>query len=162
MAIIPAESADLLIDIVRVMPQKPPFLFLDRLIEIDESRIAGQVTFDPAAWFYHGHFPGRPITPGVILIEAMAQTGVVAFGIYLAWLERGGKGQLDFGNTLTLFSDVTAEFGKMVLPGETVTIKAEKKAFRRRKLISDVYLYNARGELAASATLSGVGVEQHA
>ena len=157
------ENIDKISAVLReLMPQKEPFVFLDRIIEIDGERITGQVTFDPAAWFYRGHFPGRPITPGVILIETMAQTGVVAFGIYLDWLQRGGLGLPDFGGQLTLFSDVAAEFHKVVLPGELVTVKAEKKAFRRQKLISDVRLYNAKGELAASATLSGIGVNLHA
>ena len=154
------DIAEISASIINAMPQKPPFLFLDRIIEISEERIAGMVTFDPASWFYRGHFPSHPVTPGVILIETMAQTGVVALGIYLDWAQRGFAGPPGSDDTLTLFTDVTAEFSKMILPGEPVTIKAEKKAFRRHKIIADVRLYNARDELAATATLAGIGVRQ--
>ena len=162
MDLLRADAEQISAAILEVMQQKAPFRFLDRIIEIDGERCIGQVTFDPASWFYRGHFPGNPITPGVILVEAMAQTGVVAFGIYLHWLSGGEVQFPDFPNTLTLFSDVTAQFNKVIHPGSVVTIKAEKRAFRRRKLISEVLLLNERGEVAAAATLSGIGVEQHA
>ena len=54
-----------------------------KLSALDEEQIVGAYRFREDAFFYRGHFPGRPITPGVILIETMAQIGVVAFGMYL-------------------------------------------------------------------------------
>lgn len=137
------------------LPQKNPFRYLDRIIEIDQERIVGQYTFKQDEWFYQGHFPGQPVTPGVILIEAMAQTSVVALGIYL--LMAGGE---DPDEYLTMFTDVDAEFYKEVKPGSVINVKAEKLFFRRKKLKAKADLYLEDGTLAASATLSGLGVKK--
>jgi 3-hydroxyacyl-[acyl-carrier-protein] dehydratase len=67
--------------VINLMPQKKPFLFIDRITSIDNDGIASEYFFDPNLDFYRGHFPGHPVTPGVILIEAMAQTAVVAHGV---------------------------------------------------------------------------------
>lgn len=135
------------------IPQQTPFRFIDRIVEIDADRITSQYTFRQDEFFYRGHFPGRPITPGVILIEAMAQTAVVALGLHLVMSE--GE---DPSKYLTVFTDVEAEFRAEVKPGDTVTIKGEKLFWRRRKLKSKAELYLPDGRLAASATLSGLGV----
>jgi 3-hydroxyacyl-[acyl-carrier-protein] dehydratase len=69
---------------LKAVPQQDPFRFIDEILELDEEHIVGAYRFRPDEYFYRGHFPDWPVTPGVILIETMAQTGVVAFGIYLA------------------------------------------------------------------------------
>lgn len=56
------------------LPQRPPFRFLDRVASVDDSQIVGVYRFAPDAPFYAGHFPDWPLTPGVLLIETMAQT----------------------------------------------------------------------------------------
>ena len=73
--------------ILELLPQQRPFRFVDEILEVDEQRISGRYTFRPDEFYYAGHFPGRPITPGVILLESMCQVGVVALGIYLFALE---------------------------------------------------------------------------
>lgn len=140
--------------VLSLVPQQAPFRFIDRILEIDENHIVGQYTFKEDEFFYRGHFPGRPVTPGVILIETMAQTSVVALGIYLMLKE----GHEDPGKFLTVFTEVNAEFIKEVKPGDQVTIKAERLFWRRRKLKSKAEIYLANGELAVTATLSGLGV----
>ncbi|MDQ3230519.1 MAG: hypothetical protein M3Q07_01770, partial [Pseudobdellovibrionaceae bacterium] len=62
--------------ILALVPQQKPFRFVDRIIEVDEQRIVGQYQFREDEWFYRGHFPGNPVTPGVILVECMAQIGL--------------------------------------------------------------------------------------
>ena len=57
-----------------VLPHRPPFLFLDRIVELSPTRVVGVRTFRPDEDFFKGHFPGEPIVPGVILIEGLAQT----------------------------------------------------------------------------------------
>ncbi len=70
-------------EVLELLPQKRPFRFVDRLIRLDENGAVGEYTFRDDESFYPGHFPGNPVTPGVILTEAMCQTGIVALGIYL-------------------------------------------------------------------------------
>lgn len=144
----PAQVLDLL-------PQQPPFRFVDEILEIDEQRIAGRYTFRPDEWFYAGHFPGRPITPGVILLESMCQVGVVALGIYLFALEHSAE---EARAWTTLFVEAQSEFFRTVPPGETVTIRGERVFWRRHKLRSRVEMFAADGTLVAQTTASGLGV----
>lgn len=138
--------------VLAAIPQQTPFRFIDDIIELSDDHIVGRYTFRTDEFFYAGHFPGRPVTPGVILLEAMAQTGVVALGIYNA-LKAGGN-----LNLVTLFTDAEVEYNAMVLPGETVTIKGQKLFLRRGKIRSKVEMFKADGTLAATGALSGMGV----
>ena len=142
--------------VLALLPQQEPFRFVDAILEVDDDHIVSRYTFRPEADFYRVHFPGNPITPGVLLIEAMAQTGVVALGIYIVAKERGPQ---DVRRVLTVFTDVSAEFAGVVRPGDTVTIRARKVFFRRMKLRSEVEMRLADGTLVATATLAGMGVE---
>ena len=58
-------------EVLAALPQQEPFRFVDEILEIDEEHIVGSYRFRPEADFYRGHFPGNPVTPGVILIESM-------------------------------------------------------------------------------------------
>jgi 3-hydroxyacyl-[acyl-carrier-protein] dehydratase len=145
--------------LLELLPQQEPFRFVDEIVEVDEEHIVSRYTFRPEADFYRGHFPGNPITPGVLLIEAMAQTGVVALGIYLVARARGVE---EVRRVLTVFTDVSAEFSGVVRPGDTVTINARKVFFRRMKLRAEVEMHRADGSLVASATVAGMGVENTA
>jgi 3-hydroxyacyl-[acyl-carrier-protein] dehydratase len=142
--------------ILELLPQQEPFRFVDEILEIDDEHIVARYTFRHDADFYRGHFPGNPITPGVLLVEAMAQTGVVALGIYLVARERGVE---EVRRVLTVFTDVTAEFSGVVRPGDTVTMSARKVFFRRMKLRADVEMRKGDGSLVATATVAGMGIE---
>ena len=141
--------------VLALVPQQKPFRFIDEVVSMDEEHIVGRYTFKEDESFYAGHFPGQPVTPGVILLETMAQTGVVAYGLYLLSLQLDAS-QLD--QWLTLFSDAEVEFSRTVLPGETVTIIAKKVFWRRMKLKAQVEMHNEQGELVASCVISGMGV----
>lgn len=145
----PAQVLDLL-------PQQSPFRFVDEIVDVDDQRITGRYTFRPDEWFYAGHFPGRPITPGVILLESMCQVGVVALGIYLFALEHPGD---EARHWTTLFSEAETEFLRSVLPGETVTIRGDRIFWRRKKLRARIEMFAADGTLVAQTTASGVGVK---
>ena len=63
--------------ILEYLPYEKPFLFVDRLESISEDGCVGYYTFKKEAYFYQGHFKDKPVTPGVLLTECMAQIGVV-------------------------------------------------------------------------------------
>ena len=144
-------------DVLAIIPQKKPFRFLDRLTALDDSRAVGEYTFRDDEFFYAGHFPGDPVTPGVILIETMCQTGLVALGIYLLGLEAPRD---EVAQTVTLFAESEVEFERVVRPGETVRVTAEKIYWRRRKLKSSVVLTLADGTPVAKGTVAGMGVRR--
>jgi 3-hydroxyacyl-[acyl-carrier-protein] dehydratase len=139
-------------DLLNYLPQKAPFRFVDEILEVNDQRIAGTYTFKPDEFFYAGHFPGNPVTPGVILLESMCQVGVVAFGIYFLSKEVS-LNTLD--QWLALFTDAEVEFFSSVSPGEKVMITGEKVFFRRMKLRVKIEMRDSSGKLLATATAAG-------
>ena len=137
--------------VLDLIPQQRPFRFIDRLVELGEASAVGEYTFRDDETFYAGHFPGHP----VILIETMCQTGLVALGIHLLGMELPAH---EVARTVTLFTDADVEFVRVVGPGETVRVSAEKMFWRRRKLKSKVELKLADGTYVAGGTVSGMGV----
>lgn len=133
--------------ILSKLPYQKPFLFVDELLQIDENGVKGTFTFDEKLDFYKGHFKDNPITPGVILIETMAQIGLVCLGIYLTLNE-------DFSQIA--FSSSEVEFLKPVYPNEKVTVISEKVYFRFGKLKCKVRMINTKNEEVCSGTLSGI------
>lgn len=142
-------------EVLARIPQQYPFRFVDEIHEIDDAHVVASVRFREDADFYRGHFPGNPITPGVILIEAMAQAGVVAHGI---WLMAKDMGPDVLEKLLTVFTDAQVDFAGMVKPGERVVTRAEKQFFRRRLLRSKVEMSREDGQVVCSGVLSGMGV----
>lgn len=142
--------------LVRI-PQQPPFRFVDEIVSVDENGIEAAYTWRPDADFYRGHFPGNPLTPGVLLVESMAQAGVVALGIYLVARELGDGGA---EKLITVFTDAQVEFSGIVKPGERVRITGRKVFWRRRKLRSEVEMRLEDGTVVCSGVLSGMGVPQ--
>lgn len=135
------------------MPQKEPFLFIDSILELSEHHIVAQRRYRPDEYFFAGHFPGDPITPGVILIETMAQAALVAQGIYVVSRERPGV------NMRSLFSDCEIEFCEIVRPGDLVTVYGERVYWRRNKMQAQIELKLENGKIAACGKISGFGVE---
>jgi len=141
--------------VLALVPQQPPFRFIDEIVELGDDHIVAAVTFPPDADFYRGHFPGHPLTPGVLLVEAMAQAGVVALGIHLLAREAGPE---EAGKYTTLFTDAEVEFSGRVDPGERVVTTGRVVFFRRRKLRCAVEMKGADGTVVCSGTISGMGV----
>ena len=144
--------------ILRSVPQQHPFRFIDEILELSENHIVGAYRFRKDEYFYRGHFPDRPITPGVLLIETMAQTGVVALGLYLTMLQ-GNKSLEETKEMITLFTMAEeVEFDGIVAPGERVVVRGEKIYFRRGSLKTKVKIERENGELVCFGTLAGTGV----
>ncbi len=149
------ETMDLILNAV---PQKHPFRFIDEIIELDDDHIVGSYRYREDEYFYEGHFPDRPITPGVILIETMAQTGVVAFGLYLTMRQKDYSLE-ETKQLTTLFTFVEGvEFNNIVSPGERVIVRGEKIYFRRRSLKTRVSMERENGENICFGVLAGAGV----
>lgn len=140
--------------VLAALPQRDPFRFIDEIVELDAEHIVARYRFRRDHDFYRGHFPGNPVTPGVILLETMAQAGVVALGIYLVSLEAPDE----LGKLVTLFTDANVDFSGVVHPGESVTVRADKVFFRRRKLRSRVEMRSEDGKVVCSGEISGMGV----
>ena len=111
------KSADIQ-TIQRIIPHRYPFLYVDRVIEIDGYKSCTgikNVTMNEP--FFTGHFPGRPIMPGVAIIEAMAQTAAVMVGLEF---------QMQDQNIQVYFMGIdSCKFRKMVIPGDVLKIKIE-------------------------------------
>jgi 3-hydroxyacyl-[acyl-carrier-protein] dehydratase len=141
-------------EVLARLPQQEPFRFVDEILELDDDHVVAAYRWRPEAEFYRGHFPGNPVTPGVLLIESMAQAAVVSLGIYLLEKEVPSEAQ----KLITLFTDVNVEFSGVVRPGDRVLIRGQKLFFRRRKLRSEAEMRLEDGTLVCSGTLSGMGV----
>jgi 3-hydroxyacyl-[acyl-carrier-protein] dehydratase len=153
-------DADLKKEVLACIPQQEPFRFVDEIISLDDEQIVGAYRFREDEYFYRGHFPGHPITPGVILIEAMAQVGVVAFGIYLLSRQKNMRpGAMQLPISLFSLAD-GVEFKQIVKPGERVIVRAKKIYFRKMTIKAGVSMEKENGEMVCSGELSGVGVNQ--
>jgi 3-hydroxyacyl-[acyl-carrier-protein] dehydratase len=137
------------IDILTKLPYSKPFLFVDKIIRIDEDGVEGEYTFDKELDFYKGHFRNNPVTPGVILIEVMAQIGLVCLGILLL------KNQFNNKTSIALTS-TDIEFLKPVFPNEKVTVISKKIYFRFGKLKCKVSMKNEKNEEVCNGTIAGM------
>ena len=142
--------------ILASIPQTEPFRFVDRILEVDSDRISGQYHFKVDEPFYRGHFPGNPVTPGVILLESMAQIAIIGHAMFLMMQENQESSKKP--SVTPLFTEINADFINTVLPDQTVTVKGEKVYWRRQKLKSKVELYLPDGSLAVQAEMAGIGV----
>ncbi|MCA0131222.1 3-hydroxyacyl-ACP dehydratase FabZ family protein [Winogradskyella alexanderae] len=138
-------------ELLHLLPYEDPFLFVDGIDNISESRVTGHYTFKQDAFFYEGHFKDNPITPGVILTECMAQIGLVCLGIYLLADELNKTKQPQIALTASQM-----DFYLPVLPGEKVTVVSEKEVFRFNKLKCNVKMLNKKEELVAKGLISGM------
>lgn len=143
--------------VLALIPQQAPFRFIDDIVEIDEDHVIGTYRFREDECFYRGHFPQRPVTPGVILLETMAQTGIVALGIYLLLKEGNSPEEISRMGTLFATAD-GVEFDHPVFPGERVVVRGRKVYMRRGSLKADITLEKEEGQIVCSGTLAGKGV----
>jgi 3-hydroxyacyl-[acyl-carrier-protein] dehydratase len=135
-------------DIIAKLPYSKPFLFVDELLHVDENGSIGTYTFDENLDFYKGHFKEKPVTPGVILTETMAQIGLVCLGIYLL--------NNELKNTQIAFTSADMQFLKPVYPSEKVTVISQKVYFRFGKLKCNIMMKNEAEQEVCRGVLAGI------
>ena len=137
------------------VPQQEPFRFVDELLELSAERAVGRYRWRPSADFYRGHFPGNPVTPGVLLVESMAQCGVVPIAIYLFHRDLD---EAEADKFQTLFTDAQVDFSGVVRPGDLVTTESRVIFYRRRKLKVEATMTSEDGKIICTGQLAGMGV----
>ena len=108
-------------EIESILPHREPFLLIDEVLELEPGkRVVARKTVRADEWYLAGHFPGRPVMPGVLIVEAMAQTGAVAV---LSDEENRGK--------LALFAGIdNVRFKRIVEPGDELELTCELERVR--------------------------------
>ena len=130
--------------IMAMLPHRPPFLFLDKVYELSDSHVVGMKNVTMNETFFIGHFPGAPVMPGVIIVEAMAQTGGI---LVLSTVP-------DPENYLTFFMKIDkVKFKQKVSPGDTLIFKCSLITPIRRGICHMQGYAYANGVLCAEAEL---------
>jgi len=134
-------------EIQKIIPHRWPFLLVDRVVELDEDRgyVKAQKGVTASEWFFQGHFPEMPVMPGVLQVEALAQT----LGLYVGQLEA-------FKDQIGLFAGIDGcRFRRVVQPGDTLTLEVTITKLGRRMAKAHA-VASVDGEVACETDISAI------
>lgn len=114
-------------EIKKVIPHRYPFLLVDRVLEVEEERIKAIKNVTANEEFFNGHFPGQPIMPGVLQVEALAQAGAIM--LMTQKVENTDE-------SLMVFTGIkNAKFRRQVVPGDQLVLEVELSSMRRNFVV---------------------------
>jgi 3-hydroxyacyl-[acyl-carrier-protein] dehydratase len=127
-------------EIKKILPHRPPFLFVDEVLEISDQRIVAKRHIRGDEYFFPGHFPDEPIMPGVLIVEAIAQAG----GVMLL---------RKYENAIPLFMGIDkARFRKIVKPGDELILEV-RVLQERGKVVKISGTAKVKEEIVCEATI---------
>ena len=138
--------------ILDFLPHRKPFRFVNTIDSVDEKEIIGRYHFGPDENFYQGHFPEKPITPGVILIECGAQICLVAHTIFHLLK----KNKNDFKGYEVAFTSSNVEFLKPVWPDTEITAVGQIEYIRFNKVKTKVKMTDDTGDVVCKGEMTGM------
>jgi 3-hydroxyacyl-[acyl-carrier-protein] dehydratase len=130
-------------EVLASIPHRPPFLFVDEIVAETPTSLTTRRRFRPEEAFYEGHYPGAPITPGVLLCEAVFQTGA----LFLSRSLQAKGGQLQGVPLLAKIGEV--RFRNPVYPGDTVTISVSQ-----REVLAGFYMMSGMVQMDGKRVLT--------
>ncbi|NLL31575.1 MAG: 3-hydroxyacyl-ACP dehydratase FabZ [Clostridiales bacterium] len=130
-------------EIMEIIPHRYPFLLIDKVESIEEKKIVAIKNVTMNEYFFQGHFPGEPVMPGVLIVEALAQAGAVVL------LKRD-----EFKGKIAYFGGINnAKFRKVVKPGDTLRLEVELTKIKGRAGVGKGIAY-VDGKKACEAELT--------
>ncbi len=136
-------------EILQAIPHRPPFLFLDEVVERSENSLTAKRHVSDSEPFFEGHYPGNPIMPGVLISEAVFQAGAV---FLTSLLEEEMETNPNLVPVLTKISD--ARFRSIVRPGDDLLITVSLKEKMGRFIFMNGSVKNGRGQKVMNVTFS--------
>ena len=133
--------------IKKILPHRSPFLFVDKVLKIESGdQITAEKELLPDEWFFPGHFPGRPIMPGVLVTEALAQT----CGVLLGLIRDESKPGEDQKKPVFFLASANVKFSSPAKPGEILRLTANLK-----KKYGGLFLFDVAADVERRRIASG-------
>jgi 3-hydroxyacyl-[acyl-carrier-protein] dehydratase len=127
-------------EILNAIPHRPPFLFIDRIVELGDTKIRTAKDISPDDPVFEGHYPGQPIMPGALICESIFQTGAVLLSKMMGGITEGVP-------VLTRINN--ARFKSIVRPGSTLDIEAELA-----ERVSNAYYMKGRASVGGKTAVT--------